>query len=461
MILAVAAGMFSGSAMSAAADEATGASVYSVNVAADSARVKTGGTVRVSLDITSSDPAVATFNDADMKLTFDADNFTYDPMQSQTDEYDIDEEAGALIIRRLGTDVSLTDGAELILAFTASGEAVDDCVFDLVSAKIDLADNAETDAPDAVITNSPAVVSIQSSVPVFKKHSLLLSGQIGVNFYMDLPEIDGVDYADSYVEFTVNGINKTDPFDPEDRNAAGHYCFTCYVNSISMAQDITAVFCYGEDQTVTEEEPYSVAKYVEAFEEQKDDFDDETIALIESMADYGHYIQLFLDDVRSWTLGVDYAPMEWCFTDEYDFEAIRDDVEKYRIVRDPGTSGLEKITYSLYLDAETSVYVYLKPAGGYDGIVRVTENGQEVKTELMSDGRYRADIFNISAHRLGDTHNLQVETDNGTAKVDVSALSYVDSLLNAAAYADDTHARNAMAAFYEYYVAADAYKKKA
>ena len=463
MVIAMAAVVFPGSAIPAAAAETSPTSVYTVSVSTDSSSVKSGGTVRISLDITSSDSSVATFNAADLKLTYDADNFTFDLQQSSVPDFDAEAENGVLILRRLGEDAALKDGAELSLAFTAGNSPVDACAFSLLSARIDRAANAEADAPEAEVEHSPAVVSIQPSAPVFKTNALVLSGQIGVIFYMQLPDMDGVDYEDSYMTFNVHGTEKTDPFDAEDMSPSGYYGFTCYVNSISMAEDITAVFHYGDGQTVEREEPYSVAKYVEAFETKKSEFDSKTATLIESMADYGHYVQFFLDDVRSWTLGEDYAPMNWYFTENYDYEAIKNAVQDCRIVRDLGTSepDLEKITYALCLDAETSIYVYLKPADGYSGMVRVTENGQDVNTEVLSDGRYRADVFNISAHRLGDTHDLKIETDSGTAKVKVSALSYVDSVLNADAYADDARAKDAMAAFYKYNEAAVAFKAQA
>ena len=45
--------------------------------------------------------------------------------------------------------------------------------------------------------------------PVFKKQSLVLTGQIVVNFFMDLPEIDGVDYSKSYMTFEISGKGTT------------------------------------------------------------------------------------------------------------------------------------------------------------------------------------------------------------------------------------------------------------
>ena len=63
-------------------------------------------------------------------------------------------------------------------------------------------------------------------------------------------------------------------------------------------------------------------------------------------------------------------------------------------------------------------------------------------------------IANISAHQLGKTHTIVVVTDNGKATVKVSALSYVQGLLDSSS---DANARNAAAALYSYFKAADDY----
>ena len=55
--------------------------------------------------------------------------------------------------------------------------------------------------------------------PAFKIANLILSGQIGVNFYLDLPEISGVDYYDGnscYIAFDINGNNTANNPQPTD-----------------------------------------------------------------------------------------------------------------------------------------------------------------------------------------------------------------------------------------------------
>lgn len=159
-------------------------------------------------------------------------------------------------------------------------------------------------------------------------------------------------------------------------------------------------------------------QYVDAFEQVKDNFDDKTVTLIESLADYGHYMQLFLSDSKGWKIGVDHQEMKG-FTASYDLDAAKEALSDYAVVRETGESDLEKITYSLYLDAETSVYVYLKPNADYTGNLTVTVDGSEAEAELQKDGRYRVAIRDISAHRLGDTHTILATTDSGLDNKDV------------------------------------------
>ena len=65
MIVAVAVGMIIVPAVTAGAAEAASDSPYSVTVLADRSSVKPGDTVTISLDITSNDPEVTAFNDAE------------------------------------------------------------------------------------------------------------------------------------------------------------------------------------------------------------------------------------------------------------------------------------------------------------------------------------------------------------------------------------------------------------
>ncbi|MBR6039548.1 MAG: InlB B-repeat-containing protein, partial [Clostridia bacterium] len=106
--------------------------------------------------------------------------------------------------------------------------------------------------------------------PAFKTQALTLEGKIGVSFFVDLPQIDGIVYEG--VNFTIDSIDGADAFVPfsgegHPTNNSGYYQFTYYVRTIEMANTITATLRYklnGEDQTL--EKTYSVKQYFEAIE---------------------------------------------------------------------------------------------------------------------------------------------------------------------------------------------------
>ncbi len=85
---------------------------------------------------------------------------------------------------------------------------------------------------------------------------LSLAGDLGVHFYMDLKSLPEDALDDTYMEFTVSGKTVKVGFDPENMNAAGeYYGFTCRVNVLQMAENIHAVFHYGDSTVETD---YSV-----------------------------------------------------------------------------------------------------------------------------------------------------------------------------------------------------------
>jgi hypothetical protein len=234
-----------------------------------------------------------------------------------------------------------------------------------------------------------------------------------------------------------------------------YHKFACYVSSIQMADTITATYHWFEDgveQTISED--YSIRQYISDFSAREESFDETTVALVHALADYGHYVQAFLTAQKGLTLGEDYAEMNLHFADSYDFDTIGAAVDGKAIVRENDTNGdVSKITYSLKMDSEIAIEVFFKMKSRYAGAFTVTLD-DVTYTAVKESGRYVVRITNIPAHELGMTHIIEVTTANGTAHVEVSALSYVKSILDA--YEDDV-SRNTAAAIYAYAAAADAF----
>jgi hypothetical protein len=281
-------------------------------------------------------------------------------------------------------------------------------------------------------------------VPSVKSHQLLLSGQLGVNFYMDLSALSDTEKAASYMEFEVNGETQTAAFDASNVNANGYYAFTAYVTSIQTAEKITPVFHYG-DETV-ELEPYAVADYIAYIEEHSSDYDEETLALVRAVADYGHYAQPFLAEHNGWTVGDKYAEATEYFTEEYDYDTILAAVADKGLVKSIDGSAVTKVSYMLNLDAETGLDVFLTTS------VEPTLDGGLTAEQVGN--RYRISFTGIKAQELGD--NLVITGDaDGAFSVTVSGLSYVRAVLNNASF--NAAAKDAVCALYGYYAAAVAY----
>ena len=200
-------------------------------------------------------------------------------------------------------------------------------------------------------------------MPAFTTHSLVLRGLIGINFFLYLPGIDGVNYEDSYMEFRVSGkdgMSSTDAFDPQDRSESGeYYGFTCYVNSIQMADEITATFHYGKEKTITQ--TYSVAKYVEEFARIQDRFDEATRRVVDAIANYGHFMQPVLADANGWEIGRDHAQMPGSsstLATQDNVAALKAAVAGHAFDWDANGTMVDEVTFDLTLDSATTLRVF-------------------------------------------------------------------------------------------------------
>lgn len=323
-------------------------------------------------------------------------------------------------------------------------------------------DEVITDLSEVTITGDTVLTAVYEELkdPEFKSQSLLLSGRIGVVFYMDLPNSDVVDYSTGSMLFEISGKGTCTAeafFDPNNRSQNGKYFgFTCYVSSIQMADTITATFRYnvnGTEKSVEKE--YRVKDYFDSFdaylENNLNAFPQKTIELVHSVADYGHYIQPYLSSVRGWAIGMDYAEMDKYYSSSYDLETIKTVAEQYAFSRTDLNADIEAVTYSLTFDDNTVINVYFKPVAGYEGSFSAAVDGADAEFTIQPDGRCKVVIPNIPAQSLDTMHEVSLRTDNGFITVNVSGLSYVNSFLK---NKTDEASLNAAAAIYHYWKAA-------
>ena len=352
--------------------------------------------------------------------------------------------------------------------------------------------------------NKCTVCGYERSAPVCKGHSVLLKeGKIGLNFYMDLSGLTDEEKAGSYMKFDIAGKGEVTEQDNYDANSfvtlEGKTCngFTAEINAIQMADEITATFYYyqdGEWKTVVN--TYSVKQYCDDFtdkwnkQESHSEADAKAKPLIEALADYGHYLQIYLKGIRGWNFDPEngYTKMSTVYK-TYTDDALASEVTRVRnagkghpirINNNSQDSDIKKITYSLTFDSDTCINVYFEMNAGeaYDGqfyIVGLDNNqyfyvdtfnpheystGETLTMEKMTDGRYRVKISGINAQHLDNEYAFNVVTevysgtDSYTASVNVTGLSYVYSLT---ADGKDADTKKAAVAIFRYFEAAKQY----
>ena len=336
------------------------------------------------------------------------------------------------------------------------GESADSCTLDASPTITNAGDSPKTIyyqvEADGYLTLAGSEIVTISGIPIFSGHQLVLSGQIGVKFGMNLSMLSDAEKDGSYMEFTINGrttrVNTSDATVADD----GRYIYACFVTSIQMAETITAVFHYN-DETV--EQTYSVKDYIDYIDEHSTEYTAETVNLVQAIADYGHYVQPFLSATNNWTIGTDYAEMSTCFATTYDLNNIKDNVSNHQLSLAKGSSKVDTAYMRLTLDSETTLNVRLTVEDDTELSASASFHGNTYNAVKQSDGTYIIKITNIPAAWLGDKVTI-TGTAGGEFTVEVSALSYVYSVVNSDTMNQD--AKNAVASLYYYYTTTEAYR---
>lgn len=265
----------------------------------------------------------------------------------------------------------------------------------------------------------------------FKSHQVVLSGQIGMYFYMTIPS----KLASGTMTFTVG--DRTTEAEGVLQND-GRYKFTCYINSVEMAEKIHAEYEYtdnGETKTVSDE--ISVKEYLDAL------IGNEEYAaaapLAKAIYNYGYYAMKALPG------GTKHPEMPGTYANDAD---LIDTLTGYGISANLDMDLITGASYSLSLDSETAVNVYLTTENELikDDVSVSAPQGTTFDYIVEKDGdRYRVKITGIGAHELGSAFTIQV----GETTITASALSYVQLAL--ASSNTEQKVKNAAAALYAYY----------
>ncbi len=295
--------------------------------------------------------------------------------------------------------------------------------------------------------------------PRFRGHSVTLTDEIGIDFYLVLP--DGADYPGSYMEFVtgdkvISRVNLTEA----SLEASGKYRFTCFISSIQMADKITPKFHYGEGTEIGES--YSVCDYLDYVIDNKADYTSKLIDLVKAIADYGHYAQIRLSQLRGWTYGVDYKTIPRFTDDALNVTAVRTAVASNTVSKTIDDTVINKITYSMDFLSNPMIYLYVEPVGSEIDGFSASEGSKTLDWEIRSDGRYRIKVNAGMIDRIHNTHTVTIKSGDSTvATVTFSGLSYIKSALDYCALhpgdPESSPEENFMTAFYRFHSAARAY----
>ena len=316
-----------------------------------------------------------------------------------------------------------------------------------------------------VVVNGVTYYKEASADPEFSGYSLILTGTVGMTFYVHIPDSTEWTKEDSYMTFAISGkgglVSDRANFDANNMTNPGNttfYGFTCNVTALQMADKITATYhvMNGSTEVKTITNTCSVEDYIKVIVKGGNStYGERTVELAKALADYGHYVQLYLSGLRGFTLAADndnaYAPMN-TYYDAFSVSDAKSAVENYGIVRGIN-DDIQKITFSMLFESDNSICVYVFPKASFEGTVSATVDGNACTVTKVNSSKYQIKISSLSATQFATSHTVVISTGNGDdVTVTVSAFSYLREFFNK--YADGTTASNAAAAAYNYYAEA-------
>ena len=143
--------------------------------------------------------------------------------------------------------------------------------------------------------------------------------------------------------------------------------------------------------------------------------------------------------------------MDKFYTTSYDVDTIRSAVADHAISIETTGSEIGAIRYSLVLDSETKIRLFAIRSSDYTGPVTFKVDGVDAEATQLSNGRLLLEIPNLGAHMLSRTYTVSITTENSSITVQISVLSYANTLFT---YSTDA-ADNAASALWAYSNAAD------
>ena len=268
-------------------------------------------------------------------------------------------------------------------------------------------------------------------------YSLSLTGNIGVNFYMELSNKIIAD-KDAYMQFTLpNGtITKVLVSEAQTNTTINaektYYRFPCEVASYEMTQDIKAQMFDGNGKC-GKEYTYTVRDYAQYLIDHVDLYQD-AYPFAVAMLNYGACSQKYFNKA------VDELANKYLNDDELE---IPDRFEGY-IDNFVANKAENKVLgqfagLSMVLKSETTLNIFYEPKEGIDvSKLNFIVDGKEI-TPVKRGQYYILSLENIKANELGNSKKFTVTDGTNTLSGDYCAMMYCYQVLQAqeGTYEDD------------------------
>ena len=260
-------------------------------------------------------------------------------------------------------------------------------------------------------------------------YSLSLTGNIGVNFYMELSNKIIAD-KDAYMQFTLpNGtITKVLVSEAQTNTTINaektYYRFPCEVASYEMTQDIKAQMFDGNGKC-GKEYTYTVRDYAQYLIDHVDLYQD-AYPFAVAMLNYGACSQKYFNKA------VDELANKYLTLDEQEIPDRFDGYIDHFVAKKAENEVLGQFAgLSMVLKSETTLNLFYEPKEGID-VSKLTflVDGKEI-TPVKRGQYYILSLKNIKANELGNSKTFTVTDGTNTLSGDYCAMMYCYQVLQA------------------------------
>jgi len=306
------------------------------------------------------------------------------------------------------------------------------------------------------VTTSCKVTVTDGVGVVLAGYTLSLTGNIGVNFYMDLEE-EVATSETAYMQFTLPDgtteriLVKDAKKDNELSSENTYYVFSCEVASDEMTGEIKAQVIV-DDTTKSTEYSYTVKEYADYIVDNSGKYSAEAVTLAKAMLNYGAYSQIYFN-----TNTDELANASLEDADKDVSSVTADSLAGYNVTSAKNDT-LGKFTgASLVLESETTLKIYFSLTDGADiNDLMFTIAGEDVSPVQLGE-RYMLVLENIGAHNLDTVYTFTVTDGTNTLPFECSTMAYCYNVLNRDGDIYTTDLKNLICALRLYNIASDAY----